>query len=39
MTKDWDRLKEVILDLYKQQGKTLDETRRFMEENHGFKAS
>ncbi|KAF3761503.1 hypothetical protein M406DRAFT_353130 [Cryphonectria parasitica EP155] len=39
MTKDWDRYKTIILALYKDQAKTLDQSRAILEELHGFKAS
>lgn len=39
MTKNWEKYREVILDLYMRQGKTLSDTMALMEEHHGFKAS
>lgn len=39
MTKDWERVKGTILNLYQTQGKTVAETRKAVEEIHGFKAS
>ncbi|EGS19902.1 uncharacterized protein CTHT_0043950 [Thermochaetoides thermophila DSM 1495] len=39
MTKQWDEYRHIILSLYKEQNKPLHEVQRFMEEEHGFKAS
>lgn len=39
MTKAWDKYNETIHDLYKVQGKTLEDTMKIMKEQHGFDAS
>lgn len=39
MTKEWTKHKEVILRIYKDQSKTLEEVRRIMREEYGFEAS
>lgn len=39
MTKEWERWRNTILGLYKGEGKTLAQTMKTMDEEHGFKAS
>ncbi len=39
MTKTWGPHKHIIIELYKQQNKTLHEVRKIMEETYGFDAS
>lgn len=39
MTKDWKKHQATILNLYKVQGKTLNEVMKIMEKEYSFKAS
>lgn len=39
MTKEWKKHQAMILNLYKSQGKTLNEVMQIMENQYGFKAS
>ncbi|CAN8098462.1 unnamed protein product [Discula destructiva] len=39
MTKDWQKYKAFIENLYMVQGKTLEETKKIMKADHGFAAS
>jgi hypothetical protein len=36
---DWPRLQDVIVRLYVEENKTLDEVRQYMEEHHDFIAT
>lgn len=36
---EWDKLEPIIRRLYFEQEKSLADVMRFMEENHGFKAT
>lgn len=39
MTKKWEKNRDAIYKLYKEDGKTLDETRGIMKTEHHFEAS
>jgi len=39
MTKEWEKYRETIIDLYERQNLTLTEVQKRMETEHNFKAS